>query len=173
MKKVVVLVLVAVLVFSLTGCAAPTVRTGLGVVTSTGRSSPATAEEPGRVQVDSTVAAVTIDGDGKILTVDIDAPQTRVGFDATGALVGELSADVPTKGDLGADYGMKEESGIGREWYEQIEELEKWYVGKTAAEISAMQVVDGATTEADLTSSVTITVTNINAAVLEAIQTAN
>lgn len=173
MRKVLVLVLALVMLVSLVGCGATgSVKTGVGVVTSTMKSKAATAEAAGQAQVDSIIAAVTVDKDGKILTVDIDSAQTRVGFDAAGQLTAELSADVPTKTDLGDAYGMKMNSGIGREWHEQIVELEKWFVGKTAAQVTGMALNEGKPSDADLTSKVTITVTDYQKAVLEAIANA-
>lgn len=173
MKKAMVLVLALVMLVSLVGCgASASVKTGVGVVTSTMKSKAATAEAAGTAQVDSVIAAVTVDQDGKILAVDIDSAQTKVGFDAAGQLAAEGSSDVPTKTDLGDEYGMKKASGIGREWHEQITELEKWLVGKTAADVSGMAIADGKATDADLTSKVTITVTDYQKAVLEAIANA-
>ena len=52
---------------------------------------------------------------------------------------------------------MKSASGIGKEWYEQAAALAQWMIGKTVDEVAAIKVSDeGTTTEADLTSSVTI-----------------
>jgi hypothetical protein len=173
MKKAIVLVLALVMLVSLVGCGASgSVKTGVGVVTSTMKSKAATAEAAGTAQVDSVIAAVTIDKDGKILTADIDSAQTKIGFDAAGQLTAEGSSDVPTKTDLGADYGMKKASGIGMEWDEQIVELEKWLVGKTADQVSGMALNEGKATDADLTSKVTITVTDYQKAVREAIANA-
>ena len=173
MKKALVLVLALVMLVSLVGCgASASVKTGVGVVTSTMKSKPATAEAAGTAQVDTIIAAVSVDKDGKIISADIDSAQTKVGFDAAGQLAAEGSADVPTKTDLGADYGMKKNSGIGKEWDEQIAEFEKWLVGKTSAQVSGLAVTDGKTTDADLTSKVTITVTDYQAAVVEAIANA-
>lgn len=61
---------------------------------------------------DVTTAKVTLE-DGKITKVEIDTLQK----DAE-----------KTKKELGADYGMKVASSIGKEWNEQIESLEKYIV---------------------------------------------
>ena len=172
MKRVLALTLVLVMLFTLAACGGATVNTGLGVITSTAKSKDVTAEADGTAQVDTIVAAVTVDGSGKILAVDIDSAQTKVTFNAEGKLTAELGGDVPTKTDLGDKYGMKAKSGIGKEWYEEIAAFETWLVGKTADQISGMKVTDGKVAEADLTSKVTITITDYQKAVLEAIQNA-
>ena len=172
MKRVLALALILVMIFTLAGCGATAVKTGLGVVTSTAKSKDVSAEAEGVAQVDTIIAAITVDGSGKILAADIDSAQTKVNFSAEGKVTTELGADVPTKTDLGDKYGMKKNSGIGKEWYEQIGEFEKWLVGKTADQVSGMKITDGKTTEADLTSKVTITITDYQKAVLEAIQNA-
>lgn len=173
MKKTSVLVLALVMMVSLVGCGASTsVKTGIGVVTSTVKSKAATAEEAGLAQVDTIMAAVTVDANGKILTVDIDSAQTKINFDNAGLLTTETSSDVPTKTDLGDDYGMKKASGLGREWYEEMADFEKWLVGKTSADVSGMVLAEGVSTDADLASTVTIKLTDYQKAVVEAIANA-
>ena len=56
-------------------------------------------------------------------------------FDASGALVGYMGGNVQSKKELGDAYGMKAYSGIGKEWYEQIEYLENWLKGKKISDL--------------------------------------
>jgi len=80
--------------------------------------------------------------------------------------------------ELGKDYGMIKASSIGKEWFEQIADLEKWMVGKTIDEIKAMKVkkVDDShpnvPDEPDLVSKVTVSVEGYIAAVEEAVKNA-
>lgn len=175
MKKVLALTLVAVL---LAGCGAASVKTGLGHDISIGKSADATAEKAGLAQVDAIMAAVTVDSAGKILGVTIDNAQVKVNFDTAGKVTTDKASKPKTKVELGNDYGMKKSSGIGKEWFEQIADLEKWMVGKTAAQINAMKTVKkddshpSVPDEADLKSKVTVSVEGYQAAVTEAIANA-
>lgn len=147
------------------------VKTGMGQNISISKSKDA-GEENGAAQVDTVMAAVTVDAAGKIVGVTIDTAQQKVEFDATGKIATDLTADQKTKKELGDAYDMKKASSIGKEWYEQIASLENWMKGKTLAEVKAMKVVEGKTDEADLKSSVTISVTPYISAVEEAVNNA-
>jgi len=61
----------------------------------------------------------------------------KVTYDATGHVTSDNSASMSKK-DLGDNYGMKDKSSIKKEWYEQVEALEKWAVGKTVEEVLNM-----------------------------------
>lgn len=176
MKKIIAVTLCVLL---LAGCGATaSVKTGLGHTTSISKSTDATAEKEGAAQVDTVMAAVTFDSNGKILGVSIDSAQTVVGFDTSGKITSDLSESPKTKVELGKDYGMIVRSSIGREWYEQIAELEKWMVGKTVDQVKAMKVKEvdenhkNVPDEPDLTSKVTITVEDYIFAVEEAFKNA-
>ena len=47
------------------------VKTGLAVISSIAKSTDATADKEGTAQVDSTIVAVTVDKDGKIVNVKL------------------------------------------------------------------------------------------------------
>jgi len=111
--------------------------TGLGVVTSIGSSTDAKADANGRGQVDTIVAAVTLDSKGVIVQCSIDSAQTRVAFDAKGAIATDLTAEVFTKTELEDKYGMKKNSGIDKEWYEQIAAFEEWVIAKLLMKLPA------------------------------------
>lgn len=175
MKKTLSIVLVLVMALSLlAGCnqtPAPTptpdpvpetptiVKVGLGSVLSIAKSKDAATDVTPVGQADVTVAAVGFDKDGKILSVDIDTAQTKIAFDAAFAVTSDLTAEVPSKTDLGDDYGMKKASGIEKEWFEQMAALEEWMIGKTIEEVKAMPMdEDGYPTDADMVASVTMNV---------------
>ena len=174
MKKILALTLVAVL---LAGCGAATVKTGVGTVISVAKSADAAADKDGLAESDVTMAAVTFDSTGKILGIDINVAQVKVNFDATGKVTTDLTVAPQTKDELKDAYGMKKSSTIGKEWYEQVNDLEKWMVGKTADQIKTMKIKasdthPGAPDETDLSSKVTISVTDFQEAVAKALANA-
>lgn len=114
---------------------------GLGSVTTMSGTG-AEADKAGSVTLNTTMCALELDDAGKITAVSFDIAQNKVGFDATGALTGELTGEHPTKKELGDGYGMKAASGIGKEWFEQAEALEDWCVGKTVEEVVTMPTYD-------------------------------
>lgn len=133
-------------------------RTGLYAVGSLSSSASA-GEEDGLIQTDVTIVAVTVDETGVITDCVIDAVQAKANFDSQGQLLTDPTVPVPSKNELGADYGMGSISGIGKEWNEQAQALADYVVGKTADEVLGI-AVDEATkpAEADLASSVTISI---------------
>jgi hypothetical protein len=149
-------------------------KVGLGTLTSIASSKDKTDESGPVGQVDTVMAAVGFDSAGKVVSVTIDNAQTRVNFDTDLKLTSDPDAEYKTKVELGDEYGMKKRSEIGKEWYEQIAELEKWMVGKTVDEIKSMKTVNkdashpAVPDEQDLTSLVTITVQDYIAVVEEA-----
>lgn len=153
-------------------------KTGLGVITGIGSSKDAAAETNGVGQVDSLIAAVTVDDSGKIVACSIDSAQTKVNFNASGELTSDLNAAIKSKAELGDDYGMKKASAIGREWYEQASAFAEWTIGKTIDEVKGLKtkkVDDNHTAVPDvpeLTSSVTVTVGDFIQAVEKAVANA-
>ncbi len=148
-----------------------TVKTGLAVITSITKSTDAGAAD-GLAEADSTIAAVTVDGSGKITDCVIDMVQSKVNFNATGALTTALDTTFKTKNELGTAYNMKGSSSIGKEWNEQAAAFAAYVVGKTAAEVKGIAVTDGYAADADLKASVTIHVTDFIAAVEKAVANA-
>ncbi len=106
-------------------------KLGMGVSVSTA-SSKAT-----KAQVDATVATVVLDAEGKIVAADLDVAQTYM--DITDGVANPDSIDARTKKEKKADYNMKPASPIGKEWYEQAEAFCEYVIGKTGAEISALE----------------------------------
>jgi len=148
------------------------VKLGIGQVTSIAKSKSLDGDKAPVAQVDTVMAAVGFDKDGKVVKVTIDTAQTKVNFDTALQVTSDLAAKYKTKVELGDEYGMKKSSGIGKEWFEQAAELEKWMIGKTADEIKSMKLKDGKPDDADLTSLVTVTVTDYINAVVEAYENA-
>jgi len=180
MKKIFAIVFAVTLILTLfAGCGGSAsstggIKTGLGHVVSTNKSTEASANEDGFVQVDTVMAAVSVDSSGKIVSVTIDTAQTKIPFDATGKFKEDITKPQQTKVELGKDYGMIKASSIGKEWYEQIADLEKWMTGKTIDQIKAMKVKENSSIpdEPDLVSKVTISVADYIAAVEEAVKNA-
>jgi uncharacterized protein YuzE len=203
MKKVLSIILVLVFALSvLAGCAAPAatpaepapttapaatetpaadgsiVKLGLGHITSVEKSADLGTKDGKEVlplgQVDTVMAAVGFDKDGKVVSVTIDNAQTKVNYDNKLQLTSDLKAENKTKVELGDAYGMSKASTIGKDWYQQIAELEKWMVGKSVDEIKAMKVKakdeahPAVPDSAELTSLVTVSVENYIAVVEEA-----
>ncbi|QUH21480.1 hypothetical protein [Alkaliphilus sp. B6464] len=159
------------------------VKIGLGHSTSIGKSKDLAVDKDGKDilpvgQVDTVIAAVGFDKDGKVVKVTIDTAQTKVNFDKDLKVTSDLTAVNKTKVELKDDYGMVKASEIKKEWYQQIEELEKWMIGKTVDEIKSMKVKERDESHKsvpdvpELTSLVTVTVEGYIAAVEEAYKTA-
>lgn len=158
--------------------AATAIKTGLGNKISVESSKAAAADKDGNAQADVYMAAVSVDGSGKIVYVKIDTAQVKIAFDAKGALKTDLKTEQKTKVELGDAYGMKKNSKIGMDWYQEIAELEKWMTGKTIDQIKAMKTkkVDDAHPAVpdvpELTSKVTVSVQDYIAVVEEAVKNA-
>ena len=148
------------------------VTLGLGhkvsIAKSKGYSKEGDKETLPTAQVDTVIAATAFDADGKVAGAVIDTAQTRVNFDAAGTVTSDKTAEIKTKVELGDEYGMLAASKIGKNWYEQIAELENWMVGKTVAEITSLQLNENVPDVPELTSLVTIKVHDYLAAVEEA-----
>lgn len=148
-------------------------KTGIGAVTTAGSSKDASASEEGLAQAEVLVAAVTVDGDGKIVECVLDTAQTKVGFNGEGKITTDLNSEFKTKNETGDDYGMKAASSIEKEWYEQAEAFAQYCVGKTADEINGIAVNEsGAPSDADLAASVTLYVGGFQQAVTKAVNNA-
>ena len=170
MKKFIAMLLVAMMALSLVACgekpaptpdptpSASTYKTGLGMVTSMSGTD-AEDEDPAKTQADVTVCEATFDQDGKIVAISFDVVQAKATVDADGVVT--VAEDVKTKLELGDDYNMKKyanPAAVG-EWYEQAAALEAYCIGKTAAEVAAMELGPNAPAVEELKSTCTISVT--------------
>lgn len=148
------------------------VKTGLAVISSIAKSVDA-GDKDGLAEIDSTVAAVTVDKNGKILSCKIDAAQTKINFTAAGKLTTPLDTAFKSKQELGTEYGMGKTSGIKKEWNEQADAFAKYVTGKTAAEVKGIAVsAEGTAADKDLSSSVTIHIGDFMAVVDKAVSNA-
>lgn len=154
------------------GAAAGDLRTGFAVISSVAKSADA-GENDGLAQVDSTVAAVTVDAQGKIVDVVFDAVQTKINFTAEGKIVTPLDTNVRSKQELKTEYGMIKASGIGKEWNEQADAFAEYVKGKTISEVKGIALTEsGAPADAELASSVTMHVTDLIAVLEKAVNNA-
>ena len=151
-----------------------TLKTGMAVVT-TASPTAATAEKDGTAGFDATLFGVTVDKNGKIVDVEIDTVQAKIGFNAKGEITSEIGSAFKTKTELGFDYGMVNygASSIGKEWFEQIDAFEEFIIGKTADEVKAIAVDDkGYPTGDDLRAGCTIGVSGYIEGVVKAMENA-
>lgn len=173
MKKllcIVLAVLMVVSVLALVACKGnttpetpKTLKFGMGVEVSA-KASDATDDKNGSCEVDSTVAAITVDADGKVVACKIDSAQIKGSWTVDGEA--NATTDFRTKLEKGNDYGM---SGIGKkEWFEQIAAFEGVVVGKTLAEIKALVAEGGKGVAAVTTAGCTITVSDFVKAIEKA-----
>ncbi|MCI6812496.1 MAG: hypothetical protein MSS92_02930 [Lachnospiraceae bacterium] len=138
--------------------------------THASKSKDAAADADGLTQAYATIAAITLK-DNTVSSMILDGVQANVNFDAAGAITSDLKAAVPTKNELGEDYGMKAASGIGKEWNEQAAAFAAYVTGKTIDEVSGIAVTEeGGAADADLAASVTVSIGNFISLVEKAAQ---
>ncbi|MFO7889038.1 MAG: hypothetical protein R6V04_01745, partial [bacterium] len=148
-------------------------KTGLAVDTSIEESTDAGEEEDGLAQVDSVIVAVIADSENRIANCAIDAAQTRIHFSDTGEIVTPLDKVFVGKQEMGEDYGMIEASSIGKEWNEQATALSNYVIGKTVEEVKGIAVnEEGVPAESELTSSVTMHITDYISGIEKAVNRA-
>ncbi|MBR4972268.1 MAG: hypothetical protein IKY59_04790 [Oscillospiraceae bacterium] len=150
------------------------VNTGLAVFTSVSDSASATAEKEGAIKFDITIAAVLVDDKGVIVDCKIDSVPATVKIDATGKILSDLTAAVPTKNEMGADYGMVAWGGAIAEWDAQVAALCNYAIGKTVEELKngAIDESGKAPAGSDLASSATIYLAGYVSAIEAAVQNA-
>ena len=135
-----------------------------------GKTTAADAANAGNAQLDTTVTALTL-RDGVITSCVIDAVQAKVAFDATGAITSDTAAPVQTKNELGENYGMVAWGGAIAEWDAQAAAYASYITGKTPAEVAGIAVTETtAPAEADLATSVTISIGGFQALIAKAMQ---
>ena len=110
-------------------------KTGLAVSTDISKSVYATADAAGAAEYDVTLAAVTVDANGVIQSCVIDSIPATVNFDAAGAITSDLTAEVSTKNEKGANYGMVAYGNAIAEWDAQVAAVAQYAVGKTVEQL--------------------------------------
>ena len=129
----------------------------------------ATADAAGATQVDSNVAAFTLNGE-TITSCIIDAISAKASFDTKGVAAEIADPAVLTKAQLGEAYGLKAYSGVGKEWNEQTAAFCEYITGKTLEEVEGIALTETtAPAEADLAASVSIAVGDFMALVEKAV----
>ena len=146
-------------------------KLGVAAKTAAADSKAATADGDGLVAMYTDFAAAVVGADGKILAALTDAIQPKIAINTLGEIVDKTFVD--TKRVLKSGYGMEGKvdnnaDGVMKEWFEQADAYAKYVVGKTGAEVKAMetQLVNGhyiSTDNALLSAGCTIQVTAINA----------
>lgn len=133
--------------------AASLLLAGCSSTDSAATSSAASDETTNTAHVatdDGEITATVTKKDGKVTAVQID----------------ETTEDGSSKKDLGSDYGLKDKSGIGKEWDEQIAFLENYLVENGIDSVKLNS--EGYAEEEDVKSGVTINLSKIMEAVDEA-----
>lgn len=123
----------------------------------------ATPENP---QYNLELAAVTLDDGDRITGCMTDSLQMKLSI--TDGVFTTVSGPVESKRQAGDGYGMKEASGIKREWYEQADAFDTYVRGKTAAELAGTKLDSQGKTDA--ISGCTIAVTGLMESVTKAAQ---
>ena len=139
MKKIVSLILCVALLASacvLTGCTEKTLKFGSAVYVSGLAATDASADKNGAGDVCVTVAAITVDANGKIVACALDTMQTVVEYTVKGKAVG--NPEFQTKYEKGDNYNMVAYGGAVQEWYKQADAFEDVVAGKTLDEVKAL-----------------------------------
>lgn len=171
MKKSFILVMCLILAISalFVGCGAKeptTLKFGMGVYSSTPAVTDATADKDGSGKLDVTVAAVTVDADGKIVACALDTASNTVNFTADGKAVAKT--EFKTKYEMGKDYNMVAYGGAKKEWYEQADAFETLVAGKTLAEVKALVGAENKGTDEVVNAGCTIMINEFVAAIEKA-----
>ena len=141
-------------------------KTGLAIVCSTNES-----ENGVKAAYDVTLVAVLVDDEGIIRDCIIDSIGTEIAFDATGTITSDITAEIKTKNELGDSYGMVAWGGAVAEWDAQAASFAAYVTGKTPAEVAGMALNEKtAPADADLATSVTISVIGFQNLIAKAAQ---
>jgi predicted small lipoprotein YifL len=140
-------------------------KLGLGVVTSC-------SVKETSIEMYTDYAAVVTDANDVILAARLDAIQPKIGLEADGTTTG--IEDLRSKYTKKDDYGMTVASPIAAEWYTQADAFCAYVVGKVAADLEAIELVEHnghmvALNEADLYAGCTMQVGSYIEATVKAI----
>ena len=150
MKKLTAIALAAAMALSLAACSsnpdnnsnADTIdsasyKVGVGSYTVTENSASSLEGANGRGVASTTYVTVIFDSNNIIRKAYIDEVESKIYFDSNGQLVTNgADTDIRSKRELGDEYNMKPASSIGKEWYEQVNSIENWLVGKNINDIA-------------------------------------
>ena len=145
-------------------------KLGVGVHTYIEKATDAEDSLTGKGQAATTIAAVLLDENGKILKCRLDCAENLIEYTSEGKFV--VAEDFKTKYELGADYGMKKLAGAKKEWFEQADAFCSAAVGKSGADIDSL-AIDGGKGNSDVISAgCTIEVSEFIYAIKNAIDSA-
>ena len=139
---------------------------GSGVYVSAPAVTDATEDKDGSGKIDVTVAAVTVDADGKIVACALDTASNTVNFTADGKAV--AAEEFKTKYEYGNDYNMVAYGGAVKEWFEQADAFEALVAGKTLDEVKALVAEEDKGTEEVINAGCTIMIAEFVAAIEKA-----
>jgi hypothetical protein len=158
MKKLISLIMAMCMIFALAACgnssttastAAPTEAAESQYTLGMGAVSSFASSETGKAQVDTTVAAVVLDTEGKIVMARLDVAQNKMDVTDGNVTTGN---EYLTKMEKGDSYGMVAYGNAVAEWYAQAQAFEAYVVGKTADEVAGIETTtndEGYTVAAD------------------------
>jgi len=112
---------------------------GVAAISDASESVAAAEDADANVKMYSEYAAAVIGADGKILACLNDATQPVVNVNLEGEITG--STVKGTKRELGDDYNMVKYGNAVAEWDAQSAAFSAYCVGKTAAEVAALETV--------------------------------
>ncbi len=174
MKKLLSILLMAILVatlFSFAGCSKPeTLKFGLGTYAYTENVASASGTKNGAMDVVSTIAAVLLSEDGKIVKCEIDCADTALNFNEKGEFI--AISDFKTKYEKGKDYGMVAYAGAKKEWFEQADAFEGVVAGKNIDEVKALVANEGKGTDEVVNAGCTIAIADFVSALEKAVANA-
>ena len=147
------------------------VKFGAGIYASTPVVADATEDKDGSGKLDITVAAVTVDADGKIVACQLDTASNTVKFTADGKSI--ANEGFKTKYESGSDYNMVAYGGAVKEWFEQADAFEAVVVGKTLDEVKALIAEGNKGTEEVVNAGCTIMINEFVGAIEKAYNTAS
>ncbi len=171
MKKILSLglsLLMSVSLLTLAGCGEEEasnekLKLGLGVYGIVANAENATEETSGKCDLDTTIAAVLLDKDGKIVKCEVDSVSVKAQFDTKGNST--PAGEIKSKYESGNAYNMKSSSSIQKEWYEQADAFESTVIGKTLDQVKGIKTGDEALTKAGCTIDVNVFVLSLEKAV--------
>lgn len=176
MKKLLVFALCILMILPtfIMGCqkeeTVSTVKFGSGVYVSTPAVTDATEDKDGSGKLDVTVAALTVDVDGKIVSCQLDTASNTVNFTADGKAV--ANDGFKTKYEMGKDYNMVAYGGAVKEWFQQVDSFETLISGKTLDEVKALLAEGNKGTEEVVNAGCTIMINEFIGAIEKAYNSA-
>ncbi len=173
MKKLLVVFLAITIVLSaltLTSCGDEKLKFGVGMDNTVGTVKNADGDTDGSAEVISNIAAVLVDSNGKIVKCVIDTADNTVNYTSDGKAVAK--SEFKTKYELGFDYNMVKYSEATKEWFEQVDALNKLVEGKTITEVKALVAEGGKGTDEVINAGCTIMIDGFIKAIEAAVNAA-